>query len=160
MFCLRLNFVTLLTVTSYFHAFCFAEKVDRSKLFRPIFYRPNDLILCRFNISTISALSSALFKLVVRLPIDSMKLHFFSFRKFYHFLQKKLSFFSENSLEFQKKYQLKNNLLFCVPAYSPRVFLLDPSVYSLRKSVGEYLNHTLDFFFLENCPSQICFGFQ
>ena len=58
-FDLRLHFVILLTLTSYFllNFFLALKSIPRQKLFRPIFHRMNDLI---FKINTILTLTSPL----------------------------------------------------------------------------------------------------
>ena len=70
MFDLLLQFVILfnLTSNSFFVFFCFAEKISRSKLIRPIFYRLNNLI---------SKKKITFSKLVVCVPIGLLKLIFF-----------------------------------------------------------------------------------
>ena len=79
---------------------------------------------------------------------------FFSFCKNFSFYQKLL-------LVFKKGYQLKDNLLPCVPAYSPRVsFNLTP-LSTAFETVGEYLTHNFDFLFSRKLPlSSLSFWFQ
>ena len=77
-FDLRLHFVILLTLTSYFLCFpCFAKNISRPKLFWLVFHRPYGLDYGRFKTNTILALPSALFKLIVCLPIVLWNFQFF-----------------------------------------------------------------------------------
>ena len=67
--------------------FFFARKIPCQNFFGLFFHRLNDLFLGYFKINTISAVTSALFKLAVRLPICLLKFHFF-FGKIFQFLPK------------------------------------------------------------------------
>ena len=84
-FDLLLQYVILLTLTSYF-LLCFLlfrrPQNPRPMSILPVFHRPNDLILGRFKGNTILTLLTAFFKLVVCLPIGLLKFIFFRYADF------------------------------------------------------------------------------
>ena len=122
------------------------------------FHRLKDLLLWHFKINLNFFTPRRTFKLVVCLPIYLLNFLFFVLEKFLSFC-KTFSFCQNFILNFKKRVSTKRPFILFWPTHFRSNFFY---IYSLRKSVCEYLTHIFDYFsFCRNLPlSNINFWFQ
>ena len=149
MFDLFLQFLILLTLTSYILFCCFLLNNSSAQFTSVYFFRLNSLTLegrQKISFFQVSCMFTSRF--------DDF---FFRYEKLFPSSLQKLQFFSENFSDFQNKgYKLEDRLLICVVAYSPWVsFYLTPLPTAFEIVCREYLKKVFEVSFSWKLPLSI-----